>query len=279
MTTKNSFSKIRDLIVHSTKLAGAKIENNFRVGVKTTHKENRKDLLTEVDLKCQEIIYQTLLSGMENMGYDKDEIGFIGEEDNLQKESKYTFIIDPLDGTKNFVYGIPSVGISIALLVDNELEIGVVYNPIEKLVYHCIRGQGVFSTDSEEREALLKPSTREKEDWLVGVAGLFECGEDQMESLFLANITPDVMSFRRLGATALDLAYLAQGVTDVVVTGRAYIWDIAAMKLMLSELGLGFFDWQGSELVFDNYKDRDRKYRFVAGKKDVVKEVLTYMHV
>jgi myo-inositol-1(or 4)-monophosphatase len=220
-------------------------------------------LITEVDLACQDIIHTGILKKMSSLGFKKEDIGFIGEE-RLNVEGKYKFIIDPIDGTKNFVYGIPFVAISVAFCIDKEIHIGVIKDVFANKLVHSVKGDGAYLNTQTEKEKKLMPRYREMHDWIVGTASLSEKGDIQSEINILQALSFKVMTYRRIGSTVLNLSYLAQGIFDLVVTAKVHVWDIAAMKLILEESGYKLLDASGKPLSYLNLSSPALTYKVIA---------------
>lgn len=197
------------------------------------------DLVTEADVESQKIIADILLA------YDSSH-RFIGEEKigNGQLEEHqcgsgapsdfpYTWIVDPLDGTTNFVHQVPLFAVSIALTRGIEIVCGVVYNPISKECFGAAKGYGATLNGCRiktskivyPKEALITFS------FSPGVT------QENLEFQEFLRILPHNQAVRRTGSTALNLAWLAAGRFDVTVCERSHPWDVAAGALLVEEAG------------------------------------------
>ena len=189
------------------------------------------DFVTEVDIAAeQEILYQ--------LGKAYPEHRFLCEESGLlgNEGSDYTWVIDPLDGTSNFLRGIPHYAISIACLHHGKIEHAVVYDPVRREEFIASRGRGAQLNGHRIRVG----SRHELIDSLIGtgVPFLGHCDEHlDWYTQALAAITSRSMGVRRAGAASLDLAYVAAGRLDGFWEMGLNQWDIAAGALLVREAG------------------------------------------
>ena len=164
------------------------------------------DFVTASDIRTQQIIYDEL-------SYAKPDWSFVMEESKpiKGKESKSRFIIDPIDGTTNFMHGNPNFAISIAAEVNDRLEAALIYSPITDEMFIAERGKGAFLNDKRIRVA-----SRKKLSESLLVTGIPHMGRGNKE-LFLKEmkqLIPEVAGIRRSGSAALDLAWIASGRYD-----------------------------------------------------------------
>jgi myo-inositol-1(or 4)-monophosphatase len=187
------------------------------------------DFVTASDIRTQQIIYDEL-------SYAKPDWSFVMEESKpiKGKESKSRFIIDPIDGTTNFMHGNPNFAISIAAEVNDRLEAALIYSPITDEMFIAERGKGAFLNDKRIRVA-----SRKKLSESLLVTGIPHMGRGNKE-LFLKEmkqLIPEVAGIRRSGSAALDLAWIASGRYDIFWERGLKIWDIAAGILLVREAG------------------------------------------
>jgi len=187
------------------------------------------DFVTASDIRTQQIIYDEL-------SYAKPDWSFVMEESKpiKGKESKSRFIIDPIDGTTNFMHGNPNFAISIAAEVNDRLEAALIYSPITDEMFIAERGKGAFLNDKRIRVA-----SRKKLSESLLVTGIPHMGRGNKE-LFLKEmkqLIPEVAGIRRSGSAALDLAWVASGRYDIFWERGLKIWDIAAGILLVREAG------------------------------------------
>ncbi len=181
------------------------------------------------DKRAEEMLYDDLAKA--RPGY-----GFIGEEGGGREgaDKSHTWIVDPLDGTTNFLHGIPQFAISIALQRETTLIGGVIYNPANDELYIAERGKGAFLNDQRIRVA-----GRRNLDECVIACGLPHIGrgDHQLANREMAAIQNKVAGLRRFGAASLDLAFVAAGRLDGYWERSLQQWDIAAGQIILREAG------------------------------------------
>lgn len=160
--------------------------------------------------------------------------GWLGEETAASDPSARRWIVDPLDGTTNFLRGIPHWAISIALEVDGIRRLGVIHDPLKGETFTAVRSGGAFLNGS----AIAVPDTTRLSDALFGT-GIPFGGMDHIDdhATDIANLMPHCAGVRRMGAAALDLAYVAAGRLDGFWERRLQQWDIAAGLVILHEAG------------------------------------------
>lgn len=201
------------------------------------------DLVTEADVAAQKIVIETVLRAFPDHG-------ILGEEqleDSPERATSsigYRWIIDPLDGTTNYVHGVPHFAVSIALEHDGELLVGTIYNPISGEKFSAERGKG--ATLNGRR--ITTSGLRQLSDSL-GAIGLPPgvCEKDPDVKAFF-NAVPLCQALRRTGSAALNLAFIAAGRFDAAWAFSTYPWDIAAGVLLIREAGGIVTGVDGSEL-------------------------------
>lgn len=201
------------------------------------------DFVTIADKKSEAIIYQELKKARPTYGFMMEEGGEIsGEED-------YTWIIDPLDGTTNFLHALPHFAISIALQKGTELIAGVVYDPIKDELFYAEKGGGAFLN-----ERRLRVSARQQLPEAVlatGVPFILHGKKERDEFLSTMEcLMPLVAGIRRFGVASLDLAYVAAGRFEGFWERPLSPWDIGAGIVLVREAGGYVCDLQGGEDIF-----------------------------
>jgi len=187
------------------------------------------NFVTASDIRTQKIIYDEL-------SYAKPDWSFVMEESRPieNKNTKARFIVDPIDGTTNFMHGNPNFAISIAAEINDRLEAAIIYSPITDEMFMAERGKGSFLNDKRIRVA-----TRKKLSESILITGIPHLGRGNKE-LFIKEmdtIIPEVAGIRRSGSAALDLAWIAAGRYDIFWERGLSIWDIAAGVLLVREAG------------------------------------------
>ena len=177
-------------------------------------KKGPTDFVTNSDLKVEKIIIEELRKARPNFS-------FLSEENGVEKnkDSKNTWIIDPIDGTINFLHGVPHFAISIALKSDNEIISGLIYDPIKDELFFAEKNNGAFYNNHRIRVS----SKNNIQDCLFAT-------DDKLKSdIKLHN--------RKTGCAALDMAYVASGRFDGYFQNNLNLWDIAAGIILIKEAG------------------------------------------
>lgn len=202
------------------------------------------DFVSSADLKVEKTLRQELKKARPGFGFLLEEDGEIAGEDKSHR-----WIIDPIDGTTNFLHGIPNFCISIALEREGELIAGVVYQPLGDEMYHAEKGAGAFLN-----ERRLRVSARRKMEDAVLATGIPFHGRDGHEPFLreLGAVMKHVAGVRRFGSAALDLAYVASGRCDGYWECGIKPWDIAAGIVLVREAGGYVTDYQGGTRMLDN---------------------------
>ncbi|WP_144326499.1 inositol monophosphatase family protein [Tepidimonas aquatica] len=221
-----------NVAVKAARAAGALINRasldleGLRVGAKQTN-----DFVTEVDHAAEAAIIDTLLGAYPDHGIWAEESG---RRPGKGRGKAYTWIIDPLDGTTNFIHGFPVYCVSIALMVDGRLEQAVVYDPTRNDLFTASKGRGAFLNDHRIRVA----KRTQLRDCLLSTGFPFRPGDAFQTYLkMFGDMLPRVAGVRRPGSAALDLAYVAAGFTDGFFELGLSPWDVAAGALLVTEAG------------------------------------------
>lgn len=158
----------------------------------------------------------------------------LSEESGESSGSGYRWVIDPLDGTANYSAGLPIFAVSIALQKDGETILGVVYLPYLDELFHAIKGEGAYLGDRK-----ISVSTNTRLDHAAVSTGfpVDRATNTDNNIMNAVNIIPRVRSFRRLGAAAPDICYVAAGILDAYWELNLHLWDIAAATLIATEAG------------------------------------------
>jgi len=192
-------------------------------------KKGPADFVSAADIKAESIIRESLAKS-------RPDYGFIGEESGETKGANrfQIWVVDPLDGTTNFLHGLPHWAISIALVDDNVLTAGVVFDPVKDELFWAERGKGAFVNDRRLRVSSRRDLTQSLLATGFPFIGKKGHGAVQRE---LIKLMPRTAGIRRLGSAALDLAYVAAGRYDGFWERGLNSWDIAAGILIVQEAG------------------------------------------
>ncbi len=220
-----------NLMIKAARLAGRSLVKDFReVENLQVSVKGAGDFVSRADIEAERIIREELTGARPNYGWLGEESGGeVAGEDPTRR-----WIVDPLDGTTNFLHGLPHWAISIALEHKGEVVAGVVYDPAKDEMFFAEKGQGAWMN-----QARLRVSGRSKMIESIFATGLPFGGRADLPDTLgdLARLLPACAGVRRWGAAALDLAYVAAGRYDGFWERRLHPWDMAAGILIAREAG------------------------------------------
>ena len=192
------------------------------------------DFVTSADKRTEKILIEELQKAHPDYGILSEEVGFINKDN-----SKNRWVIDPIDGTTNFLNGVPQFAISIAYEEDAEVKCGIIFNPITNEMFSAEKGNGSYLNNSR-----IRVSNKKKiKDALVVTGG--PKGEGKIKNKIFSeyiNVSNNVSNVRKFGSAALDMAYVACGRFDGYWQRELNYWDLAAGIIILKEAG-GFIDF------------------------------------
>ncbi len=231
---------------------------NLQVSVK-----GPSDYVSQADRKAEKIVKDELLKA-------RPTYGFLGEESDEIKgtDGAHRWIVDPLDGTTNFLHGIPQFAVSIALERNGEIVAAVVFNPATDELYTAEKGGGAFLNDRRLRVAARKELSDSVITCGVPHLGRGNHGKFLVE---LRHVMGEVAGIRRFGAASLDLAYVAAGRCDGYWETGLAAWDIAAGILLIKEAGGWVSDFDGKTNMLETGS-------VVAGNEYIHKALLEVTH-
>jgi myo-inositol-1(or 4)-monophosphatase len=217
------------------------------------------NFVTAADRRAEEILHEQLSRA--RPGY-----GFLGEEGGRREgaDKTHSWIVDPLDGTSNFLHGIPHFAISIALEREGTIVAGLIYNPANEELFTAERGKGAFLNDQR-----LRVAARQRLVDAVIACGLPHHGKGDL-ALFrteFAAVQDKVAGLRRFGAATLDLAWVAAGRLDAYWERDISPWDMAAGLLMVREAGGYVTDLDGGDAML-------AKGHIIAGNETMHRDLL-----
>lgn len=261
---KHSFmdlNKIGQKAKNITITVGDFIKNEItKIGSNDVETKSLNSLVTYVDKEAEKQLVKQLSELI-------PESGFIAEEGTSDKKGKYNWIIDPLDGTTNFIHGLPMYSVSVALAKENEILIGIVYLPVLNECFYALKNEGAFLND-------LKISTSSKtllSDTLIATGfPYYDYGKMDAYSEILKEFMQKTRGIRRMGSAAIDLAYVACGRFDSFYEYSLNPWDVAAGSLIVQEAGGTVSDFKnkgeylhGKEIIASNPAIHNRVFDII----------------
>ncbi|MCD6449367.1 MAG: inositol monophosphatase [Thermotogaceae bacterium] len=233
-----------DFAIKISRKAGKILLSEWGNPANISEKSSFQDLLTNMDKKSQSIIVEAIREKF-------PEDGVLAEEGIDERKSKM-WVIDPIDGTVNYAFGLPSFSVSIAYVEDDQPKLGVIHLPVIDETYYAVHGSGAYMDGVR-----IKVSSRDELRKTVGLMGFFR----GFTGKFISEMEDKVIRIRMLGSIAAGAAYIAAGRADFYVAKRANPWDVAAAVLILKEAGGRVTDIEGKEVgiysksyVFSNGK-------------------------
>ncbi|GAB4441303.1 MAG: inositol monophosphatase family protein [bacterium] len=213
--------EIKNIVLEAGKILRRYYSKNLKVSYK-----GPRDLVTEADIRVEEFIKESLY-----MRYPK--IEFLGEETGTIEKKETAFILDPLDGTTNFAHHFPFFCISLALVMNSEIKLGFIYDPLRGELFSALENSGAYLNGKKIRVS----NTASLKGALLATG--FPYADDTVaKSLsYFNHILPFCQGIRRAGAAALDLAYTACGRFDGFFELNLKPWDVAAGILIVREAG------------------------------------------
>ena len=217
-----------NIAVKAARAAGNIIARHVdRIDTLNIQSKERNDFVSEVDHMAEQEIIRVIKRAYPNHG-------FLAEESGAQGDSEYTWVIDPLDGTTNFLYGFPQFAVSIALKHGDRIEQGVVYDPVKQELFAATRGGGATLNNRRIR-VTQRPGL---DGALLGTGIPFRKHQNLDKYLETMKVLlPGTAGVRRAGSAALDLAYVAAGRLDGFWEFGLNEWDMAAGVLLVQEAG------------------------------------------
>ncbi len=253
-------SALLNVMVQAAMKAGRGLARDFgEVQNLQVSRKGPADFVSNADLKAEKTIYEELKLARPDYGYLMEESG-----SQPGVDPQHRWIVDPLDGTTNFLHGIPFFAVSIALERDGQVVAGVIYNPALDELYAAERGTGAFFNDRRMRVA----NRSEMSETVIGTGIPFMGHGDHVRHIREQHaIMGKVAGIRRSGAAALDLAFVAAGRFDGFWEHDLNAWDMAAGIILIREAGGFVSDLDNRQGMFD-------KGNIVAGNAKIHKELM-----
>jgi len=228
-----------NIAVRAARAAGTIITRNMdRIDRLNIVSKKNNDFVTEIDTKAEQAIIETIHQSYPDHGIFAEESGLSNED------SEYQWIIDPLDGTTNFLHGFPQFAVSIALKAKGRLEVAVVYDPVAQEMFTAVRGEGAQLNDKK-----IRVSGHKGLDGALLATGFPYTDQSYLDTYLdtMKAVMAPAAGIRRPGSAALDLAWTAAGRVDGFWEFNLNAWDIAAGVLIVREAGGIVSDLTGGE--------------------------------
>jgi len=229
--TKNNWQELYQQAKSWTIEAGQNLKNTLEDGFLVEYKTSVADLVTEKDRETEAFFVHKIQEKYPDH-YILGEEGVSSKQDYNPLE-EIVWIIDPIDGTSNFVHQKQNFAISIGICVKGVPMIGIIYDPIREECYHALKGEGAYLNDTK----LVPLSPTNIEESLVGISSLWVTPNSIFDHLALQKLVKKVRGTRSIGSSALELASVATGRLDSYLTLRLAPWDFAGGLIILEELG------------------------------------------
>jgi myo-inositol-1(or 4)-monophosphatase len=253
-----NYTKELDIAKSVAKEMGKIQLKNFRKNLKVIRK-SPKDFVSNVDLECQNLAYELLKKEFE---YE-----ILSEEKRIQDDIKTDlfWIIDPVDGTHNYISGLPNFGVSIALATKNEFLLGVIYLPYFDEMYYAVKNHGAFMNN--EKIQVSKNNDLEKS--MITFDNQFYLNKKSFD--VYKKIVDSCFTTRVLGSAVYDFCLIASGKIDARVWNNTKIFDFAAGLTIVNEAGGKVTDFSGNEITLTSHD-------ILASNSFVHKELLTLIN-
>jgi len=202
------------------------------------------DFVTMTDKKVEKILIDELQKARSNYSILSEEIG------EIKNDEEFKWIIDPIDGTSNFLHGIPHFGISVALEKNKEIICGIIFDPIKNEIFSTEKGNGSYLNNQR-----IRVSSRKKlEDCILFTGGPRHASKNKEVTLeeYKKFSSKVFIPIRKMGSAALDMAYVAAGRCDGCWHRELHYWDIAAGILLVKEAGGFVTDFIGTDKYIEN---------------------------
>lgn len=238
-------SALMTIMINAARKAGRSLARDFgEVEQLQVSVKGPANFVSAADHRAESILHEELSRARQGYSFLMEERGLVEGPDKT-----HTWIIDPLDGTTNFLHGIPLFAISIALQRDGELVAGLIYNPASGDIYTAERGKGAFLNDNRRLRVAGRPGLENA----VIVTGIPHRGKSGHERHLkeLSAVMRDSAGIRRTGAASLDLAWVAQGRFDGYWERNIQPWDMAAGIVIVREAGGLVSDTQGRQNMLE----------------------------
>lgn len=256
-----------DFIIEEARKIGGEVKLSAGK-VRSVAKKLKHDIVTEIDYANEKKLIAAIRAAFPDHAVFTEEVGFVGP-----RQSQYIWVIDPIDGTINYAAGLPIYNISIALVANGTVSLGVIYDPTHEQIYFARKGQGAFVNGRKIDEQIAASSVMALKDSLLYLSlSTHDDADTVAKTLALwQKLHPNVRGIRMLGSSALGLAWVASGVFDAMVRLQADPWGAAAGSLIVEEAGGKFTTTAGKpwKVRFD----RDKQEGFIATNRHLYDKI------
>ncbi|KAJ3054599.1 Inositol monophosphatase 2 [Rhizophlyctis rosea] len=279
-----SYTKELETAISVAREAGAVIREAFtnrgKAATVDYKKENAADLVTVTDRAVEALVFSKLRAVFPDHKFIGEETVSATEDAKTQLTDAPTWVVDPVDGTTNFVHGFPFVAVAIGFVIEKVPVVGVVYNPILDELFHASAGQGAFLNN--QPLPLMPPTPLPS---LATALVATEYGSDRQDAILgpkfraLQKVVADpVRGVRSLGSAALNMCYVARGALDAYWEAGVHLWDVAAATIVVREAGGAVVNWKkpessGTDVTKEVYDGLAREVVCVRATKNGVEEI------
>lgn len=229
------------------------------------HKKGLKDFATKTDLKAEEVIVTHLKEGRPSYSFLSEESGEIKIANTSTID--FRWIIDPIDGTFNFIHNNPNFAISIALENKSCISSCMIYLPISGEFFWAERDKGAYHVNEKGKQTQLFMSASDDFEYYSVTINFLEKIDTNQKKFFLKNIIERNCQIRISGSAVIDLAYLASGRHNLLIHANLHPWDIASGLLLIEEAGGYSANFLGNKMSLNDKN-------IIAGKKTIVEDFI-----
>ncbi|MBT4123872.1 MAG: inositol monophosphatase [Candidatus Pacebacteria bacterium] len=258
------FKKVHEVILEILKTTDQKIVDGFNSDLEVKDKGGRVESnpVTEVDGAVEDFLKDQLSEAF-------PEVGFVGEERDNNTKDEYNWVVDPIDGTKNFSLKVPVFCTSIALWKNNKPVYGMMSFPMQNLRVHVIDGKGIF-VNEKKHLAENKESVQKTPLILFNMVG-----NHKLKAEMFVKILEDMFSPRYFGSAVYHLMMVGLGKADVVALWNLAPWDLGVAKLLMQEAGLEY-RYVGEDVNLDLEGKEPYRFKIVVGKQPFVDKIASF---
>jgi myo-inositol-1(or 4)-monophosphatase len=230
--------QIEEFLTETARGAGEIIRSHFGKVKSRRSKGDRGDIVTEVDIESESYVLGRIRDAFPDHNIISEEAG------SIDNKGSFTWLVDPLDGTRNYSLGIPFFGVSLALIKDGVAQYGVIYDPTHDEMFFAARGHGATLNGVRMQVS----GETDMDDAIISISWLRRMVDHSQFVGYVDKVSRQTSYLRRLGSAALVCAYVAAGRLDAYMQGSINAWDIAAGSLLVEEAGGTVTDFEGCPL-------------------------------